>query len=103
MPTTGQSVHVPPNQCWTVEYQRSVVGRKTKPRMGHSSEVKRPSNQWLKNQRRATASRGIRSARAASKQANGFSQIAAIGLTIAHYSAAMSRGLRDGTSSVAEE
>ena len=59
MPTTGQSVHVPPNQCWTVEYQRSVVGRKTKPRMGHSSEVKRPSNQWLKNQRRATASRGI--------------------------------------------
>ncbi len=79
------------------------MGRKTKPRMGHSSEVKRPSNQWLKNQRRAAASRGIRSATAASKQANGLSQIAVIGLTIARYSAAMSRGLRDGTSSVAEE
>ena len=35
-PTTGQSVHAPPNQWWTAEYQSRVVGRKMKPRMGHS-------------------------------------------------------------------
>jgi len=63
MPTTGHRVHAPPNQCWTAEYQSNVVGNRTKPTMGQSNEVKRPSNQWVKNQRSPTASRGAKNAR----------------------------------------
>ena len=68
MPTIGQSVHAPPNQCWTAEYHSNVVGSRTKPTMGHKSEGNSPSNQWVKNQRRPTASRGVTSARAAKMQ-----------------------------------
>src|ERR1700747_16723 len=67
-PMTGQSVQAPPNQWCTAEYQSSVVGRKTKPTMGHSSDAKRPSNQWPYSQRMATASRGVRSAREKRRQ-----------------------------------
>ena len=62
-PTTGQSVHTPPNHCCTAVYQSSVVGRKMNPRTGHSSEGKRPSNQWVKYQSKMMASRGVKSAR----------------------------------------
>ena len=41
-PTIGQSVHSPPNQRWTAEYQSSVVGRKMKPTIGQRIESNMP-------------------------------------------------------------
>src|SRR4029077_4103957 len=38
MPTTGPSVHRPPNQCCTAVYQRTVVGRKMKPARSQGRE-----------------------------------------------------------------
>src|SRR3954451_14508235 len=67
-PTTGQSVHCPPNQCCTTEYQSSVVGRKMKPRINQSAFAKRPLNQFVKNQSRKIVSRGAISAMSARKQ-----------------------------------
>src|SRR5688500_20343791 len=67
-PTTGQKVHRPPNQLCTAEYQRSVVGRKTNPRIGQSRLSKTPLNHVVKNQRTAATSRGAARARRDSRQ-----------------------------------
>src|SRR5438105_14623081 len=72
-PTTGQNVQWPPNQLWTAEYQRSVVGRKTKPMIGQRMLSKTPRNQWVKNQRTATTNRGA--ARASRVMIQGIGQI----------------------------
>src|SRR5690349_7181226 len=42
----------------TAEYQRNVVGRKTKPRMGHSRPGNMPRNHVVKNQSTAMVIRG---------------------------------------------
>ena len=71
MPTTGQRVHCPPNQCCTAEYQRSVVGKKKKPRTGHSTELNMPWNQVVKNQRSTMTRRGVMSAKTARRHGMG--------------------------------
>jgi len=68
MPTTGQRLHWPANQCWTAVYQSSVVGRKMRPSRGQRTEEKIPSNQRVNNHRTATRSRGVNSARSAKRQ-----------------------------------
>jgi hypothetical protein len=57
-PTIGHNDQTPPNQCWTAEYQSSVVGKKMKPRIGHSTVLNMPWNQLVKNQRIAMTMRG---------------------------------------------
>src|SRR5688572_29154070 len=66
-PVTGQNVHRPPNQLWTAEYHRSVVGRKTNPRIGQSALSKTPLNHVVKNQSSAATSRGAARARSESR------------------------------------
>src|SRR5450830_1202584 len=58
-PAIGQKLQCPPNQLCTAEYQRRVVGRKTKPMTGHRRLSKTPRYQWVKNQSSATTSRGV--------------------------------------------
>src|SRR5450756_1037501 len=58
-PAIGQKLQCPPNQLCTAEYQRRVVGRKTKPMIGHRRLSKTPRYQWVKNQSSATTSRGV--------------------------------------------
>src|ERR1700735_2692464 len=53
-PTTGQSVQWPPNQFCTAAYQRSVVGRNTKPRTGQRMVAEMPRNQLVANQSTST-------------------------------------------------
>ena len=54
----GHVDQTPPNQFWTAEYQRSVVGRKMKPRIGQSTVLNMPWNHCVKNHRNAMTTRG---------------------------------------------
>ena len=67
-PTIGHKDHTPPNQCWTAEYQSSVVGRKMNPRIGQSTVLNMPWNQPVKNHRKAITTRGKIRAMKAIKQ-----------------------------------
>src|SRR5690606_12612311 len=68
IPMIGHSDHAPANQCCTAVYQKSVVGRKMKPRIGQSRESKMPANQSVKNQSPTRTRRGTASARMTIRQ-----------------------------------
>ena len=62
IPTMGMTVHSPPNQCWTAEYQSKVNGRKTNPRIGQRTVLKTPTNQLEQNQTTKIVIRGTNKA-----------------------------------------
>ena len=61
-PTIAHVDHTPPNQCSTTVYQSSDVGKKMKPRIGHSDDVNKPSNHVVSTQSSTIATRRASSA-----------------------------------------
>ena len=58
MPAIGTTLHSPPNQFCTAEYQSKLVGRKMNPSAGMSHVVNIPWNQFVNSHNATTVNRG---------------------------------------------